>query len=186
MPTDQLPEVRRIVTGHTADGKSCFISDAPTPHKLENPNRPGRGLVDFWRTDRTPASNEGNDDAAAVQVQLLPPKNGSVFRYFQIMPDKLDADLSQEERMRRDAELFAKMGAAREHDAASGRPGMHKTDTVDYIILLKGEVTLILDEGEVDMRPFDVVIERGTNHAWLNKGDEPALLAGVLIDAEPI
>lgn len=181
-----LSQPRRIVTGHTDAGKSCVISDAPTPHVLENPNRPGRGLIDFWRTDRTPASNAGSEDAAAVQVQLLPPRNGSVFRFFQIMPDKLDADLPPEERMRRDAELFARMGATREHDAASGRPGMHKTDTVDYIILLQGEVTLILDEGEVDMKPFDVVIERGTNHAWLNKGDKPALLAGVLIDAEPV
>lgn len=181
-----LPDVRRIVTGHTNDGKSCFISDGPTPHKLENPHRPGRGLIDLWRTDRTPASNEGDDDAADVTVQLLPPQNGSVFRYFQIMPAALDADLSDEERMRRDAEQFSRMGASREHDAASGQPGMHKTDTVDYIILLRGEVTLILDEGQVDMKPFDVVIERGTNHAWVNKGDEPALLAGVLIDADPI
>jgi quercetin dioxygenase-like cupin family protein len=63
---------------------------------------------------------------------------------------------------------------------------MHKTKTVDYIILLEGEITLLLDEDEVDLKPFDVVIQRGTNHAWINKGSSPALLVAVLIDAEPI
>mgnify|MGYP006063229341 FL=1 len=60
---------------------------------------------------------------------------------------------------------------------------MHKTETVDYIILLKGDVTLILDDEEVDLKPFDVVVQRGTNHAWVNNGTEPALLIAVLIDS---
>jgi quercetin dioxygenase-like cupin family protein len=59
---------------------------------------------------------------------------------------------------------------------------MHKTDTIDYIILLRGDVTLILDEEEIDIKPHDVVIQRGTNHAWVNNGSEPALLIAVLID----
>jgi mannose-6-phosphate isomerase-like protein (cupin superfamily) len=63
-------------------------------------------------------------------------------------------------------------------------PAMHKTDSIDYIILLKGDVSLILDEDEVRLKPFDVVVQRGTNHAWVNHGDEPALLIAVLIDAE--
>ena len=61
---------------------------------------------------------------------------------------------------------------------------MHKTETVDYIILLKGDVTLILDEEEVSLKPFDVVVQRGTNHAWVNNGTEPALLIAVLIDSD--
>jgi quercetin dioxygenase-like cupin family protein len=61
---------------------------------------------------------------------------------------------------------------------------MHQTKTVDYVIVLSGEVTMLLDEGEVDLKPFDVVIQRGTNHAWINRGAEPALLVGILIDAE--
>ncbi len=60
---------------------------------------------------------------------------------------------------------------------------MHKTETIDYIVLLKGDVTLILDEEEVNLKPFDVVIQRGTNHAWVNNGTEPALLIAVLIDS---
>lgn len=61
---------------------------------------------------------------------------------------------------------------------------MHKTDTIDYIILLKGDVSLLLDEAEVRLSPFDTVVQRGTNHAWVNHGDEPALLIAVLIDSQ--
>ena len=62
---------------------------------------------------------------------------------------------------------------------------MHTTRSVDYIVMLKGEVTLLLDEGEVDLKPFDVVIQRATNHAWINRGTETAELVGILVDAEP-
>jgi len=181
-----LHPVRRIVTGHDDRGRAVIKSDAISPHTLENPHRAGRGLTDLWRTDTTPASNAGDVDAADTEVALLPPPGGSVFRFFQIMPANLDDDLPAAERMRRDAELFARMGASSAHDAASGQPGMHRTHTVDYIILLKGEVTLLVDEGEVDLKPMDVVVQRGTNHAWVNRGDAPAVLAGVLIDAEPV
>jgi uncharacterized cupin superfamily protein len=60
---------------------------------------------------------------------------------------------------------------------------MHKTPSVDYIILLSGEITLVLDDGEVDLKPFDAVVQRGTNHAWVNRGSEPALLMAVLVSA---
>ena len=66
----------------------------------------------------------------------------------------------------------------------SKHPAMHKTDSIDYIILLKGDVTLILDEDEIDLKPFDTIVQRGTNHAWRNNGNEPALFIAVLIDSE--
>jgi len=181
-----LRPVRRIVTGHNAEGKSIVFSDGPSPHVLENPTQQGRGLTDLWRTNATPASNSGDDDAADTQVTLAPPAAGSVFRFFQIRPAAWDADITTGERARRDAENFAKMGATGAHDSASAQPGMHKTDTVDYIILLSGQVNLILDDGEVEMEPMDVVIQRGTNHAWVNHGEEPAVLAGILIDADVV
>ena len=77
------------------------------------------------------------------------------------------------------------MGATGAHDSASAQPGTHKTHTVDYIILLSGQVSLILDDGAIEIEPMDVVTQQGTNHAWVNHGDEPAVPAGVLIDAEP-
>lgn len=181
-----LRPVRRIVTGHDGDGKSIVIHDGPSPHILENPSQQGRGLTDLWRTDSTPADNNGNGDAADRLVTLAPPSQGSVFRYFQIRPTAWDAAMTAEERAQRDAENFAKMGASAAHDHSSAQPGMHKTDTVDYIILLSGRVSLVLDDGEVEMEPLDVVVQRGTNHAWVNHGEEPAVLAGILIDAGPV
>jgi quercetin dioxygenase-like cupin family protein len=59
---------------------------------------------------------------------------------------------------------------------------MHETSTTDYIVLLSGKVTLVLDKEERDLEPFDVVIQRGTNHAWINTGDVESLLMGVLVD----
>ena len=103
------------------------------------------------------------------------------FRYFQINP--LPEGVSPEFIEQATADAFEKMGAAHHRVDTSRHPAMHKTETVDYIILLKGEVTLILDEEEVALKPFDVVVQRGTNHAWANNGSEPALLIAVLIDS---
>ncbi len=181
-----LKPVRRIVTGHDEAGRSIIVSDQTSPHVLENPVRPGRGLTDLWRTDQTPATNAGGDDAAAWPVILNPPEAGSVFRFFQLNPEADEAGLTESEREARYAQAFAAMGASADRHDTNRHPGMHQTRTVDYIILLEGEVTLVLDEAEVELRPFDVVVQRGTNHAWINKGQTPALLAGILIDAEPL
>ncbi len=82
------------------------------------------------------------------------------------------------------ADAFEKIGAAHHRVDTTRHPAMHKTETIDYIILLKGDVTLLLDEEEVKLEPFDVVVQRGTNHAWVNNGNEPALLIAVLIDSK--
>ena len=181
-----LRPVRRIVTGHDSEGRSIFLSDEVSPHLRPSPAHPDRGLTDLWRTNETPAKNEGAADTAATEIVLTPPKNGSVFRYFQIPPDDTDPNKTPEQ-LQADADAsFKAMGAGHSRDPNARHPNMHKTDTVDYIIVLEGEVTLILDEGEVDMKPLDVVVERGTNHAWSNRGDKVAVLAGILIDAEPV
>ena len=85
---------------------------------------------------------------------------------------------------KRAAEAFAAYGAGHARPHTSRNPWMHKTKTIDYIILLSGEVTLLLDGDERLLKPLDVVIQRGTNHAWINRGKEPALLAAILIDAD--
>jgi quercetin dioxygenase-like cupin family protein len=82
------------------------------------------------------------------------------------------------------ADAFEKIGASHHRIDTSKHPAMHKTDTIDYIILLEGDVTLILDKEEVVIKPHDVVVQRGTNHAWVNNGNNPALLIAVLIDSD--
>ena len=120
-------------------------------------------------------------DRADADIFLSPPENGSKFRYFQINPTPEGVPMEMMQEIAADA--FEKIGAAHHRVDTSKHPAMHKTDTIDYIILLKGDVTLILDEEEVTLEPHDVVVQRGTNHAWVNNGDEPALLIAVLIDS---
>jgi len=179
-----LHPARRVVTGHNAEGKSIVVSDGIAANTVSNPIRPNRGLTNLWRMEKMPPDNGAFvDPVAGVKIGLEPPKGGNVFRFFQIAPDKEEAHLSPEERQQRAAAIFTGMGAAHARVDTRRHPAMHKTESVDYIILLAGEVTLLLDEGEVAMKPFDVVIQRGTNHAWRNDGDVPAVLCGVLIAA---
>jgi hypothetical protein len=174
-----LKDRRRVITGQNASGKSVVVIDGPPARVFGTDTR---GLAEVWNTDGAPVNSHDTTDRADIDVVLSPPANGSKFRFFAIAPE--DPSLSDEEREVRVAERFAAMGAAQERPDTSRHPAMHKTETVDYIILLSGEVTLLLDEDECDLKPFDVVVQRGTNHAWINKGTESALLVAVLIDAD--
>ena len=178
---------RRIITGHDEEGRSVVISDAAPTNVVPNPADPDRGHINFWRTDRVPASNAVfADPMAGAPCPLPPPKGGTMFRFFQIAPERNEAGLSTAERNRRMSQMFQAAGAADARVDTARHPSMHKTDSVDYIVLLKGEVTALLDVGEVQMKPLDVLIQRGTNHGWVNYGSEPALLVAVLVDAEPL
>jgi len=181
-----LYQGRRIVTGHDAQGRSVVVSDAPPQNVVINPADPDRGHINFWRTDSVPAKNDGYADPMdGPPCPLAPPKGGTMFRFFQVAPEKNEAGLSKEERDRRMGQMFDAAGSGQARTRTGQHPSMHKTDSVDYIVLLKGEVTALLEVGEVEMKPFDVLIQRGTNHGWVNCGDEPALLVTLLVDAEP-
>ena len=182
-----LYQGRRIVTGHDSEGRSIVISDAPPENVVPNPSDPDRGHINFWKTQGTPTNGGAYiDPMAGPPCPLPPPKGGTMFRFFQIAPEKNEAGLSGEERDRRMARMFEAAGAGGARLSMARHPSMHRTDSVDYIVLLQGEVTAILDLGEVAMKPFDVLIQRGTNHGWRNDGEEPALLVAVLVDAEPL
>lgn len=174
--------IRRVVTGHDARGRSVFIMDGPPP----GPFSQGAGGVvatDLWKTGATPASNAGNGEAIDAGFRLPPPENGSVFRVVSYPPDaERFAALAKANKA---VEEASGMAAAR--DKANPRhAGFHKTNTIDYAIVLRGEIVAMMDEGETVLRAGDVLVQRGTNHAWSNRTNEPALLAFVLIDAEPV
>jgi hypothetical protein len=176
-----LIPVRRIVTTDSAEGRSRVLLDGPSPHTVSS--GVGRGLTNLWITDPPRPSNAGTRDAAARPVKLEPPEGGSIFRFFQVAPEPKPGTLTPEEREARAAAAFAAMNASHIRVDTTRHPGMHKSRTTDYIILLKGRVRLLLDDEERDLEPFDVVVQRGTNHAWVNLEDEPALLVAVLLDA---
>jgi mannose-6-phosphate isomerase-like protein (cupin superfamily) len=177
----QMKELRRVVTGIDAAGKSYVAIDGPPANIRESD---GRGAAEFWITDATPADNRAPGDPAAERPpRLEPPTGGSVIRYFMVEPEKT---LSPAELEAQSAARFAAMGASHCRVDTSRHPSMHTTRTVDYIVVLSGHVTLLLDQGEVELKPFDVVVQRGTNHGWVNRGSEPAMMAAILIDAKPL
>ena len=171
--------MRRIVTGHNALGKSIITIDGPPARSI---GEDVGGLFEIWNTDGMPIETTDNVDRADSEIILSPPANGTKFRYFQInpTPEGVPWDVLQDLA----AQAFDRIGAAHHRIDTSKHPAMRKTETIDYIILLKGDVSLLLDEEEVRLEPFDTVVQRGTNHAWVNHGDEPALLIAVLIDSE--
>lgn len=170
--------MRRIITGHNEKGESVVTFEGPPARSI---GEDVGGLFEIWNTDGKDVISTDDFDMADQDIILSPPDGGTKFRYFQInpLPEGVPEEILQELA----ADAFEKIGAGHHRVDTKKHPAMHKTETIDYIILLKGDVTLILDNEEVDLKPFDVVVQRGTNHAWLNNGDEPALLIAVLIDS---
>jgi quercetin dioxygenase-like cupin family protein len=149
---------RRIVTG-LRNGKSIIAQDEIVSNVSEH--FPGLIISDIWSTNATPAKFEEK----VIENTAFPntPKNGSYFRYVQIPPDK-------------DLGVIVLEGEP--------HPLMHQTDTLDYIIIISGEIYLIVDEEETLLHAGDVVIQRGTNHAWSNRSDSPCIQLAILLDAE--
>lgn len=175
-----IKPIRRVVTGHDARGRSIFVSDGPSPHVLTIPGRPDFALTNLWVTDRAPASNAGNADAAERPVVLEPPPKGAIFRIVEFPPDRAPGGFDRKA-------AFAAMGAHHAMDPdASRHPGMHKTDTVDFALVLAGEIWALMDEGETLLRAGDTLVQRGTNHAWSNRSDQPCRVAFILVSAAPL
>jgi hypothetical protein len=170
--------IRRIVTGIDSQGHSRIISDGPSPAVRTIPERPGYRVTNLWATEGAPAQIDGPDIVTALQG-VLPPTSGTVVRIIDIPPEPKDPA----ERERAMKASFGKLFKDADHNPKPGQhPGMHTTTTVDYAIMISGELVAIMDEGETVMRAGDVLIQRGTNHGWSNRSDAPARIAFILVD----
>jgi mannose-6-phosphate isomerase-like protein (cupin superfamily) len=142
--------LRRVVTGHDAEGRAVVkIDDLPSPRG----SRPGHEAVVVWTAQGYPAGNDGDEDAALRQVGSTLP-DGSVFRVISYGP-----------------------GVA---------PRNHRTSSIDYAVVISGEIDMELEDSVVHLRAGDVLVQRGTIHNWVNNGSEPCVIAFVLIDAKPV
>jgi mannose-6-phosphate isomerase-like protein (cupin superfamily) len=175
--------IRRVVTGHDETGKAIVLSDGLTPTLKTNPLRPGHRSTEIWRTNAAPApiTREEPDPTLAGPRTIHPAPRGTVIRVAEWAPEsEAIRNLSAEQAR----EIFRAMGNA--HASTYGRGGrhpiMHRTETLDYAVILEGELTLVLDEEDVPLRAGDVVIQRGTNHSWRNLSDRPCRILFVLID----
>ena len=149
------PKVRRVVTGHNKEGKSCVSIDGfATNHKYPNPRMISTLL---WCGESVPVDFLGDEDMGNRILGTAPPAGG--FRF-----------------------MFSELGPG---DKTKPKPPMHKTDSMDFKIVITGEVTCYLDEGEVILKPGDICIGRGTNHAWFNHGTEPCRSVTMLVDGKP-
>jgi mannose-6-phosphate isomerase-like protein (cupin superfamily) len=165
--------VRRVVTGHDAQGRSIVVADEAA--EMEGI------LHEFWLTGSTPARWGGKPELGQLPNNLEPPKNGTVVRFVEFQAYE---GASREELEQRYAAAFKSIQASHTRVDTRRHPAMHKTRTVDYGIVLAGKIKLLMDEGAgTVLEPFAVVIQRGTNHGWVNPGPGPALMAFILIDA---
>jgi mannose-6-phosphate isomerase-like protein (cupin superfamily) len=176
--------LRRIVTGHDAAGRAIIQSDAP-PTRVQVLSGSGPTFFEVWNTRETPALiDRASPEPPEPQLTLPPPKNGTRIRVLDIPPEtvemqKIDAATARQH--------FAEIGAAdaSTHGGAGARhPYMHRTQSIDYGIVLEGEITLLVDEGETVVRAGDIVVQRGTNHGWANRSGRNCRIAFILIDGQ--
>jgi mannose-6-phosphate isomerase-like protein (cupin superfamily) len=178
--------IRRIVTGHDENGVAVVIDDGPTPGVKTTPNRPGVIFHNMWTTQTTPANFDEPTEATSVDLPLPPPKEGTTFRLIEFPPES-KVEQVDEETAKKAFQEYGADGALQHGDSDKQKKQhsfMHQTDTVDYAICLSGEMTMYLDDSEVVMKAGDVMVQRGTNHAWVNKSDEYCTMAFVLIGGE--
>ena len=173
--------IRRLVTGIDARGRSVFLSDEPAPHVMTLHGIANFGVTDLWKTRSAPVDLSIADDTVTLPIELAPPERGTVLRVVEFAPDAdwmgtADAGEAFASMGKSGAEALGRTGAAPVH------PMMHTTRSLDYAIVLTGEIWAVLDDGERKMQAGDILIQRGTNHAWSNRTTELCRMAFVLID----
>ena len=172
----QAPEVRRVVTKLDSSGKAVVMIDEGT--RLTAP-RPPNYAANIWVTDKSPPDFSSTGDRGKTKVGLVPPKSGTVFRVVDFAPD------SQGEHPTDMNHMMKIVGAGAPKKGLPPRhPMMHRTRTLDYAIILSGEIDMLLDDSEVHLKAGDVLVQQATNHAWVNRSGKPCRVAFILIDSQ--
>ena len=175
-----VAKVRRVVTGHDRDGKSTFLIDGIAPNVKEMESMPGLALTDLWETDGAPANKRGRTTQRRARSVSSRRRTGQSCGSLNFRPTPIGATAPTH------ARLSSSIGAGAAKDAHSADPMMHKTATVDYIIVIKGEIWAIMEKGETLLKAGDVLVQRGTNHSWSVRTKEPCIIAAVLVSANPV
>ncbi len=178
----QLPGFKRVVTGHDAHGLAVVASSGPTPNNFPLKAVPGTVFYEVWNSKASPAVLDNGDDPTNQPLQLSPMPLGSVIRVVDIPPDSVQNQVSAEEA----AAAFAEIGQAHAGtgQADSKHKLMHRTETLDYGVVTEGEVWLVLDGEDVHLKRGDIVVQRGTNHAWSNRTEQMARMVFILLDGQ--
>jgi hypothetical protein len=177
--------VRRIVTGHDEAGRSVFLSDSPTPRAREFKHTPGFALNTLWISAPAVPPAGHNEPDLTISAQFLhADPGGSVFLIITFPPDSVMADADFDFAAAWPEHFAEVPGIAERFE--SDAPGMHRTDTLDYAVVLSGEIWLELDDGlSRHLLKDDVVVQQGTRHAWRNKSNGHATLVFCMLGRRP-
>ena len=172
----QAPEVRRVVTKLDESGKAVVMIDERT--RLTAP-RPPNAAANLWVTDKSLPDFSWTDDRGKTKIGLVPPKSGTVFRVVDFAPESAPGHPT---------DMSYMMKIVGDDAPAKGRPPshpmMHRTRSLDYAIIMSGEIDMLLDDGEIHFKAGDVLVQQGTNHAWVNRGSVPCRILFVLMDSK--
>jgi naringenin degradation protein FdeH len=166
--------IRRVVTGHDKDGKAIVLADGACPNVIEF--AAGQASTHVWLSHRAPAEFH-DEDPTASHTALPPPTEGTAFRIVEFPPTTPERIAAL---TRKDVFADEKVTPGQH---AQTHPMMHRTDSLDYAIVMSGEIDMLLDDSEVHMKAGDVMVQQGTNHAWVNRSGKPCIVAFAMIGA---
>lgn len=169
-------QTRRVITGHDANGKAVVVEDGSAPNvKVRKVGNLTSTLL--WVTDETPARLDSAADPSLREIGVAPPPGGTILRIVDFPPEREAGAVDN-------AAMLGEMGLSPDaHGAGPRHASMHRTRSVDYAIVLEGQIDMLLDDSEVRLKAGDVLIQNATNHAWVNRSDTNCRIAFVLIDA---
>lgn len=174
-------KIRRIVTGHDEQGKSVFVDDGQAPRAHSFRHFPGHAVAQVWSAAAPPQLPYAGGDPTVAGASLLPPPGGNSLLIVDFPPDAVMTGAADP------AAAFGELAAALPGLIATfepDSPGMHTTDSVDYAIVLSGDMWLELDDGAArQVMAGDVVVQHGTRHAWRNRSDSVARVAFMMTGA---
>jgi len=176
-----MHKAHRFVTGLNDKGQSTVTIDDDAPNVMKVEGWPGAYVSELWVTDSCPVDNSGDTDTSLRPIQHEPTPLGSIFRVAEF-PSETSGGIDSRA-------AFNQIGTRNKpSDEDIGKhPTMHYTDSIDYVIVISGEMHMQMEDGEeVLLRQGDCVVQRGTKHAWVNRSGKPCVIAAVLIDAEPL
>jgi len=183
---DGAGRVRRVVTGVGEQGRSRIVSDGLAPNTFRSPDVEGFASSVAWFSPAGPVSNDGDHDTAAgdVVIPMSPDLGEVIFRVADFPPDEAYGTAGEDG-------LFGSITGGDEARDGATHSGdkhfwFHKTDSIDFAVVLDGEIWLLLDDDECLLRAGDVVVQRGTAHSWSNKSDRTCRMAFVLLGALPV
>ena len=175
--TANASEIRRVVTGLDANDKAVVLFDSRVPLRA---GPFGLQATNLWVTNSYPLGFSFKDDTAATPVGISPLDNGTKFRVVEFPP----LDPATEAKMEPGGLMKAVGPVAPARGRPVTHPLMHRTRSVDYAVVLSGEIDMVLDDTSVHLKPGDTVVQQATNHAWVNHGTETCRILFVLMDSK--